>query len=278
MTGVSDMPLALAVDAAGALPSLMISPDHEQADSMLTEFKKSAGHANLLISLDLHKLTDWTYMKMLDKHCVTHIEIFRNDADGNLLDLNSTMTLQMTKAVAHLRKKSKVMIRIYDDYTSPIAVDAYCVKGKESGGKSGDWSVRDLFLHKSKSGCPTALIPYGGISRPDQVAEYISAGAAAVAVGTLFALAKESALSPSVKNKIIQSTASDRKKNSLNQNLLELGPCVVDPKDDWNRTNRLKSSIAGDGNKGFVYLGQGFADVKEIRSAKEIVDYLVSEL
>jgi len=47
---------------------------------------------------------------------------------------------------------------------------------------------------------------------------------------------------------------------------------------DWNKNDLLIKGLRGDGTSGIVYAGAGLSTIKEIRSVKEIVRFLVSEL
>jgi NAD(P)H-dependent flavin oxidoreductase YrpB (nitropropane dioxygenase family) len=124
------------------------------------------------------------------------------------------------------------------------------------------------------------VIPYGGVGTPEQVAYYLGAGAAAVAVGTLFAACAESPLSEATKQAMITASA-----NSLvrmldsNQNMLPLGALtdIVESKGQSgaNRDGSLHAGIYGDGTVGHIYSGHGIQHVDRIRTVKETVEYLL---
>jgi NAD(P)H-dependent flavin oxidoreductase YrpB (nitropropane dioxygenase family) len=124
------------------------------------------------------------------------------------------------------------------------------------------------------------VIPYGGVGTPEQVAYYLSAGAVAVAIGTLFAACQESPLSKATKQAMLVASANSvvRMPDS-NQNMLPLGSLndIVESKSQSsvNRDKSLHAGINGDGITGHIYAGHGIQHVDRIRTVKETVEYLV---
>jgi len=281
MNTASDVGLAAAVADAGAFPSLWLSETADEADMQLTEFKKLIGHSNLIIPLRTTQFKNLDLVRVIRKHQVSHIEIFRVDNDGKIKDIDQIKEQhdRIQRVLKVLRNTSKLIMRIFDDTTNVTGIDAYAIKGKESAGTSGSWSVKDLFLQKKVSDPDKYLIPYGGIGTPDQVAYYINHGAPAVAVGTLFAASLESPISLEVKMQMVKATADDLcSGHQHEQNQLILGQTIQIDNDDWNRTQQLKASIFGPGDQGFVYAGHSIDHVKGVRPVKEIVEYLCQTL
>ena len=68
--------------------------------------------------------------------------------------------------------------------------------------------------------------------------------------------------------------------NDTNQNALVLGDPkkVQQDKSHWNRTDSFFKGLYGDGKTGHIYAGNGIDHVNSIKSVKEIVEYLTSEL
>lgn len=280
MNPVSDLNLAMAVADAGAFPSLFITPNDEIADQQLSEFTKSLGNSNVTVPVDFKSLNDPKFVKVLSKHQVSHIEVFRVNADGNLIDYNNiSSNSNAYYALTFLKRFSKLLFRVHNHGPEVPLADGYCIKGTESGGVRGNLSIEEIFLKKIESNTDKHLIPYGGINNPGQVSKYIAQGATAVAVGTLFALCKESSLSPEIKQKIINSSSADIKISDHNQHYLPLSKeSTPIPDDDWNRSAELRQSIKNNGHSGFMYVSPVIDYVTEIRSVKEVVEYLVSEL
>jgi enoyl-[acyl-carrier protein] reductase II len=276
--------LAAAVDEAGAFPSLWIPPnDADQAYSVVKEFYKLTGHANVLISIPLSELRNQQLISIIKQFKISHVEVWglvNNQAQFlNFDQVYDNYTA--TEDLKNLRSISKILLRIVDPVTSPgiNLFDGVCIKGQESAGLSGSWKVKDLFIEQKKINPELQLVPYGGVGSPDQVAEYLKLGAPAVAVGTLFAVSKESPLSNETKEKMIQSTKDNLVKNiKTGQNLLCLADTIKDDLHDWNCTGQLRQGMHGNGTQGFVYAGHGIDHVTSLRTVKQTVEFLMSKL
>ena len=168
----------------------------------------------------------------------------------------------------------------YAKYTGTKYVDGFTIKGLESAGKVGNFTVKDLFLELKSRFPDRALIPMGGIGHPDQVQWYMHNGAAAVAVGSVLALARESPLHTDVKEKIIKQNLEHlRCLSDSNQNCIvfdEPPSLDTDQSWNWNRDELLHTGI--NTGKGHVYMGHGIQYVDHIRSVSDIIKFLVSKL
>lgn len=283
MNQVSDLSLALAVHEAGAMPSLMVNGEHraEKISSALSEFVKSVGHANLVLSLNYYDLVNIDIVKLVRQYKVSHVELL-----GALDSLQMTTRQEFDHVMSDslfrnglkfIQSTTKTMIRIFSPTEAQSQLQAYALKGSDSGGFTGNLSVSELFARQRQLTPGMKLIPYGGIGTAKQVADYIQQGAAAVAVGTLFAATKESCLAQSVKQQMISSSSTDLTKFTTSQQALVLGPhseVVADITP--NRQASLNSGVAGQG--GLIYAGKSIDYVTKIRSVQEVVDYLSSEL
>ena len=283
MNGVSDLSLALAVHEAGAMPSLMVNGEHriEKLGSVLREFVKSVGHANLVLSLNYYDLVNIDIVKLVRQYRVSHVELL-----GSLDSLEITSQQEFDHVMSEplvrnglkfVQSTTKIMIRIFSPTQARSQLQAYALKGSDSGGFTGNLSVSELFVQQQQLTPGMKLIPYGGIGTAKQVAEYIRRGAAAVAVGTLFAATKESCLAESVKQQMILSSSTALTKFTTSQQALVLGThseVVADITS--NRQASLESGIAGQG--GLIYAGKSIDYVTKTRSVQEVVDDLTSEL
>ena len=282
MNSASDVRLAAAVADAGAFPSLWLADSADEADMDLTEFVKLTGNSNVIIPMFVdtffENLDLW---RVIRKHQVSHIEIFIVDQAGTIKDpiqIKEQLD-KICRIIKSWHPTVKLIMRIFDEADDVSGIDAYAIKGKESAGKTGHWAVKDLFLRQQQSGTHKHLIPYGGIGTPEQVCDYINQGAPAVAVGTLFAASLESPLSAEIKTKMINAGSANLDHGQQHsQNQLILGQEIKIDNDDWNRTQQLKQSIAGAGNRGFIYAGHSIEHVDSVRPVKDIVEYLVSDL
>lgn len=278
MNPVSDINLAIAVADAGGYPSLYNEGNSCKLDELLTEFTKCIGNTNIVICTHILSSDIIGFIKVIRKHKPTHCEIFtiENFGQSNLSLLTDNKKVKLNLKV--INSITKTLFRIFEPIKLDLPFSGYCIKGKESAGLSGDYSVEELFKIQKLISADKSIIPYGGIGTSRQVKNYISLGAEAVAVGTLFACTKESMLSKEVKEKLIKSSSDNLTKSSMNQNQLEFGR-YKKLNSDWNKSTELYQTIsAKNANSGFIYSGTGIDFVKEERSVKELIDYLVSEL
>jgi NAD(P)H-dependent flavin oxidoreductase YrpB (nitropropane dioxygenase family) len=290
MNHASDLRLAVAVAEAGAFPSLWLPETADEADACLTEFAKLTGHCNVIVPIlpwqhnkdvDNFFIENLDIMRVFRKHRVSHIEVLRLDNDG--MDNDTIYKRAQFNKVCRVTKSLlptvKLIMRIFDTVDDVSGIDAYAIKGKESAGKTGNWAVKDLFVKKIQSGTQKHLIPYGGIGTPEQVGDYIKQGATAVAVGTLFAASLESPLSAEVKTKMINAGSVNLDcSNQHFQNQLILDQENKIDNDDWNRSQQLKQSMTGAGDRGFIYAGRSIDHVNSVIPVKDIVEHLVSQL
>ena len=278
MNQVSDLNLALAVHAAGAMPSLQINRynndrtiNHDFVNQELSEFTKSTGNCNVVLAISEEDLLDIAFIKLIQQHKVSHVEILSNAIDNSSYWYNPRFQF----GLKYIKQTSKVLARILGAVSANPHADAFCIKGKESAGFSSSVSVSDLFDQQQVIS-DTALIPYGGIGTPVQVKQYMDRGAAGVAVGTLFAATRESCLSTKTKLAMCGSNSDQLSQfKETGQNALVLGT-LESKEQDWNHEHDLKNGIAGHG--GLVYAGSAIDHVTEIRTVQQVVDYLTSEL
>ena len=278
MNRVSDLNLALAVHEAGAMPSLQISRynndctiNYDKVNAELAEFVNLTGTCNLVLAVAPEDLFDYTFVKLINHYCISHVELLGNEIDSSVHYYDSRFELGMK----YIKKTTKVLRRTLGKVIDDSWSDAICIKGKDSAGFAGQVSVSDLFDQH----CVTAsknLIPYGGIGSPAQVKQYMDRGASAVAVGTLFAASKESCLSQETKLAMCAADSSQLTQfATTEQNALVLGK-LESPRHDWNHEHDLANGIAGRG--GLIYAGTAIDHVTSIRTVKEVVEYLVKDL
>ena len=286
MNQVSDLRLALAVHEAGAMPSLMsnLIIGHENRDdrlhNLLNEFSKLTGHANIVLQLDHLDLKNPKILKLVKHYQVSHVELFGAlDSMGMTTKQEFDYTMQdpmYSRGLKFLQSVSKTIIRVLSP-SDATNVNAYALKGSDSAGFGGELSVSELFDQQQQRTPGMPLITYGGVGTPKQVADYIQRGAAAVAVGTLFAATKESCLADSTKQQMISATKNSLTKFSTSQQALILGnqeQVIADTTP--NRQTSLEQGVAGTG--GHIYAGTGIEHVNEIKTVKQVVDYLIQDL
>lgn len=302
MNGGSSLPLALACWEAGVFPSLwsqIYNPagvdfwNYDLLDYELGEFIKSTGSTNILVAVSVFWLENFKVLSILKSHKIKHVEIITEDLPRyhefrdrlffvKRLENNYDSIL---KAFLDYIQPTNVLIRIKSPTIHPVDNVAYGLKGSDSAGvNSEEFTTEELFYEQKKLTPAGILIPYGGIGTPTQVARYLNNGAEAVAVGTLFALSKESTISDAVKQKMISTTTKDIiKMPDTGQNSVIFGNMEQIDNDklnfhDWNRTISLRKGLKGNANEGHVYMGASIDYVNEIKTVKNIVEYLTSEI
>jgi NAD(P)H-dependent flavin oxidoreductase YrpB (nitropropane dioxygenase family) len=297
MNRVSTLPLALACWDAGVFPSLMIpfqqddfqtemSPkDRRDAiNQTLLEFKKTTGNCAVVLGLCYSELDDAETMKLVVDYQVTHVELF-NAVDRTrfyhpMRDKYQTLYepwfAQKLKTYGSIQFMER--IRQLRNSTPGTAI---CLRGSDAaGGTNTELTTQEMFDRQRQLTPDAVVIPYGGIGTPEQVAYYLNAGAAAVAVGTLFAACQESPLSEATKCAMILASADNLVCTpDSNQNILPMGAVndIINSKSQSgaNRDGSLHTGIYGNGKEGHIYSGHGIQHVDRIRTVKETVEYLL---
>lgn len=276
MNGVSDLALASAVHSAGAMPSLLIKWNtcdllHDQ----LKEFVRLNGNGNCVLQLVYKDLGNPIVLDLIEQYKISHVELFGMMGIPNHKmqnEFNTVMSYpKYFEGYKRLKNTSRIITRILTP-SSGQGIDAYALKGSDSAGFSGNMSVQDLFLQQKTQTPNVPLIPYGGVGTPEQVSWYMQNGAAGVAVGTLFAATHESCLDISTKQQMVKANSKDITKLKTTQNALVLGEVST----DVNHQISLDQGIAGRG--GLIYAGPAVDHVTEIRTVKQVIEYLTQDL
>jgi NAD(P)H-dependent flavin oxidoreductase YrpB (nitropropane dioxygenase family) len=300
MNGVSTLPLALACWEAGVFPSLMapfqqedfrtaMSPEdrRDAINQTLLEFKKITGNCNVIVGLMYSELDDADTMKLILDHQVSHVELF-GTADKTKQH-NPMMDKYQKLYESWFAKKLKIhsSIRFMErcrQLKSSTPDTAIGLRGSDAaGGTNTELTTREMFDQQRQLTPNAVVIPYGGIGTPEQVAYYLGAGAAAVAVGTLFAACAESPLSEETKKAMIAASVDNVVRlPDTKQNMLPLGTVtdIVNSRSQSvaNRDSSLYAGIRGDGTVGHIYAGHGIQHIKTIRTVQQTVEYLTSHL
>lgn len=309
MYGGSDLPLAIACWDAGIFPSIyvhsMIKDDTytDKVNDTLKEFIATTGSGNIVFGIEFDDLFNTSLVKVLKSHKVSHLEVLpilrgntRDNSEAEWLEKNygrrnvMDAVMKILAPIKIMRRKT-MFTSSSDNYWNPFGqyaknnpMDyAYCVKGSDSAGWTGESTTAEMFATQKHLTPDAIVIPYGGVGTPEQVASYINNGATAVAVGTLLAASKESTLSVETKLAMISSKKdSITKLGDTGQNSLILGnkESVIQDRETsgWNRSKSLNIGLRGDGKSGHIYVGSAIDHITEIKSVKEIVEYLVSLL
>jgi len=273
----SDIKLALAVQTAGAFPSLWVDySNNELTKSNFDQLKSN----NILIPIVRETLSDHKTLELIDKYNISHCELLATNKEGDYNDLDEWLNLPTTiAALKFIKRKTKIILRLRDviDITKYPIFDAFSLKGSDSAGKTGTKPVREFFKEMIDRYPQCSLIPMGGVGTAEDVQWYMNNGALAVGVGTLFALCEESPLTQDVKTALISKTKSITNLPDTKQNCVILADKLLN-ESEWNRPDSLKRGIEGDGTQGHIYMGHGLKNVTHVRSCEELVNYLISKL
>jgi NAD(P)H-dependent flavin oxidoreductase YrpB (nitropropane dioxygenase family) len=299
MVGGSELPLALACWDAGVFPSLVIEYwkklDHGEfnydlVNDTLKEFIKSTGSADVLVAIGIADFFDKQLMSILKNFKVSHIEPLpkHDDYHERAKDIFDKNYNKAFSAIVKNMYPAKILWRVKKpkiDPTNGMSIDnknlCFCIKGSDAAGMNGVMPTIELFNEQKKLTPNVNVIPYGGVGTPQQVKEYLDKGAEVVAVGTLFAASQESTLSIETKKAMVKNNKNNTVKlKDTGQNTLLLGKIedVLQDKSNWNRGKSFEKGLHGDGKSGHIYVGHGIDHVKEIKTVKQIVEYLTSEL
>lgn len=283
MNGVSDLELAVACADASIMPSLLVHykedvddpPDLSLIMDQVQRFVDHTGNANIILAINPNDLIHESFLDMLQNLQISHVT-FHPIGTKTRHDCVVNMDQQWCGALARLRTHTKILQRTISINHDKYECDALCVKGNDSGGMTGDVSTRTLFQHYVH--CNVSVIPHGGIATPEDVQYYLTHGAVAVGIGTLFAASKESSLSTAAKLKICASTVKDLYIiPDTGQNALLFGEThqVISDKSNWNRRESLYRGIRS-GTHGHIYAGHGIDHIKAIEPVSNIVERLMS--
>lgn len=271
MNGVSDLTLALACYSAGIVPSL-IPYNHKNFKEFFTDLSiyKDTTKGDIIVALRLDEVVDNRLHNRLMTSGITHIELLEF-TESNLTD-------DTVNKIALMRDSGiKIILKILTHCEiAPLVniIDAVTIKGPEAAGRSEDIDLISEIKYIRLRYPDLKIIASGGIKNNADIQKYISAGADAVGIGTLFAMSKESSVTDAVKVKLLQSNSSDirRLKTGARQRAIIFDEQGVD---DFNNTQGLYSGLTT-GNSGHVFAGNALDSITDIVSVQEIVDHLLS--
>ena len=294
MNQVSDANLAIACHRAGIMPSIsflnFVDKDTHTCDfeSFLRDveyFTSSTNTNKLIISVSsktlLRKGIQDQVVKYFNKIKFSHLEIIlteRLEFTNKKLTQNDKDLFDSIEQALKSLPKVKIMYKALDVYSIiQIAkyaefIDCYVLKSNKGAGTISNYTSNIYeSINLFKTECPgKEIIASGGISTAKEIKKCIKAGAKAVAIGTLFAFAKESKISNESKKVMIQKNKNDLDIISGYQNGVVFNKLE---KDDSNNTFSLIEGIKSP-HKGHLFAGHGLNNITNILSVQEIVDKL----
>lgn len=288
----STLPLALAVYEAGGYPSICgwtYEKDWALMRSVVDSFVEKTGSNNLHLMFELEEiaLDPQPVMQMIYDYQIKTVELLYGQRNKTFKELNflyETINRPLAEKGVNLFRRCNNLQQ--PDWMQKQYLTGYCIKGHESAGVIGQWSVKDLVIEQKKITPDAKIIPYGGVGTADHVKEYLDIGVEIIAVGTLLAFSKESTVKEETKKKVIESKSSNVSTHLYNgnvqikRNVLEFEEYTgVDRYiNDSNRTASLLEGLYGSTNQGHIYIGKSIDYVKEILPAKTIIENLCSKV
>ena len=190
--------------------------------------------------------------------------------------------------VAHVVSSSKFAVKCAE-----AGVDAIVAEGFEAGGHNGREETTTLTLiPQVRKAVDLPLIAAGGIATGEGMAATFALGAEGVQIGTRFALTQESSASEEFKNHCIGLNEGDtilslKKvsptrmiKNNFYRQVQELedqGASADELRSLLGRGRSKRGIFEGDLVEGELEIGQIASLVREIKSAKEVVEEIVDD-
>jgi len=190
--------------------------------------------------------------------------------------------------VAHVVSSSAFALK-----SQEAGVDAVVAEGFEAGGHNGREETTTLCLIPQVAEVVSIpLIAAGGISCGKSMLAAMTLGAQGVQMGSRFVMTHESAAHENFKNAILQAKEGDTKLTLheitpvrlLNSpfykavvDAYESGASIDELKELLGRGRAKKGMSLGDLEEGELEIGQVSARIKEIVSAKEVVEQTISE-
>ena len=189
--------------------------------------------------------------------------------------------------VVHVVSSSKFALKSVE-----AGVDAIVAEGFEAGGHNGREETTTLTLiPQVRKSVDIPLIAAGGISSGESMAAVFALGAEGVQVGTRFALTEESSASDEFKQKCITLNEGDtivslKKltpvrliKNDFYQQVKEMedsGSSAEELRELLGRGRSKKGIFEGDLKDGELEIGQIASDIKQITSAAQVVEDMIT--
>jgi enoyl-[acyl-carrier protein] reductase II len=189
--------------------------------------------------------------------------------------------------VVHVVSSSKFALKSVE-----AGVDAIVAEGFEAGGHNGREETTTLTLiPQVRKAVDIPLIAAGGISSGESMAAVFAMGAEGVQVGTRFALTEESSASDEFKQKCITLNEGDtivslKKltpvrliKNDFYQQVKEMedsGSSAEELRELLGRGRSKKGIFEGDLKDGELEIGQIASDIKQITSAAQVVEDMIT--
>lgn len=282
MNQVSDLRLAIASYEAGIIPSLVITHNRpggiNLVEKQLDEFSKHTGNCNLILALPPKFFTS-DIIELVLKYKVSHIELLENIESKHIAPILLLKKFGI-KVILKMVYFSKETLTIGGTNQDAIPLfDAIDIKS--SDGASRVFDTNETLIQRYKKirlkYPKMPIIVTGGISTSAEIKQYLDAGAAAVGLGTVFALSEESCISHEKKLSLINMSYGDVTKvkaGPMYQNAI-----VFTPTPDTDYNNSVGLVVGRDSaDKGLIFVGKGIDNVNAIKPVAQIVEELTKDV
>jgi len=275
MNQVSNAKFAVDCYNTGIYPSISLFNYKTIKDFLLdvSYFKEKTGTTNFLFSLNFSDFKNKQIRNIIDKLDIKNIELISNFYNANKSFINIKDELKNRNSIRFFLKTIDRKDFYFGKYFNGLIL-----KGNESAGALGKNKIESIFLYTKNKYPNKFIIPSGGIQNKDQIKYFMSNGATAIGIGTLFALSEESPIPKEAKLAMI-----NKKRNIMitqhNKLNYEKGAVIFSKTkytdNDPNNTNSLILGINSLGEKGHIYAGTAIENIKEIKPLKQIVEELI---
>ena len=275
MNQVSNAKFAVDCYNTGIYPSISLFNYKTIKDFLLdvSYFKEKTGTTNFLFSLNFSDFENKQIRNIIDKLDIKNIELISNFYNANKSFINIKDELKNRNSIRFFLKTIDRKDFYFGKYFNGLIL-----KGNESAGALGKNKIESIFLYTKNKYPNKFIIPSGGIQNKDQIKYFMSNGATAIGIGTLFALSEESPIPKEAKLAMI-----NKKRNIMitqhNKLNYEKGAVIFSKTkytdNDPNDTNSLILGINSLGEQGHLYAGSAIENIKEIKPLKQIMQELI---
>ena len=275
MNQVSDAKFAVDCYNAGIYPSISLFNYKTIKDFILgiSYFKEKTGTTDFLFSLNFSDFENLQIRNIIDKLDIKNIELISNFYNANKSFINIKDELKNRNSIRFFLKTIDRKDFYFGKYFNGLIL-----KGNESAGALGKNKIESIFLYTKNKYPNKFIIPSGGIQNKDQIKYFMSNGATAIGIGTLFALSEESPIPKEAKLAMI-----NKKRNIMitqhNKLNYEKGAVIFSKTkytdNDPNNTNSLILGINSLGEQGHIYAGSAIENIKKIKPLKQIMQELI---
>jgi NAD(P)H-dependent flavin oxidoreductase YrpB (nitropropane dioxygenase family) len=297
MNRVSDAKLAVAVANAGCIPSFSIfnyigkggNINYDLLQKDLYELTKKTKFTNVVLSVGTNYLHSSQLQNIVKQTKVSHIEVITQEFTmyGTTFDygnhklfenLSNLLIPYQDMGIGIILKCLTKFCVLEAERYYHRNFDYYLLKGEDGAGTVVKRETPSLLIDEIKEikeyFPDIKLIVAGGIGNGKDAKLYIDAGADIIALGTAFAMCKESCVSVDAKNKILKSKKIKQFEGKL-QNAVMFKK--YDGDDDLNHTMSLHSGVAGN-SKGHVFIGKGIEKIDDIVTVNHMIQQFIGNM